>query len=183
MQRRTLLAGLLVPCLTGCVERYVPSDGGNDSTTRRSKTTTRSTKTTTRSTETTTVAHRGPVEPTDGIAQVRGDEDSVSIELDGYDSSEFAEAQFTRTTDSTGVPVELSRSQVTSTPELQNALAYFGPDIEEVSVSMPVSDGYDLANALDSYWEGDTDARLNDDEEEVYEFEGVRFTALVLFYE
>lgn len=172
VDRRTLLAGLPTCLLSGCLGDVSPSENST-ATTDSSETTTPNT----------TVEPTGPIEPTDAVERVRGGDDSVNIQLAGYDSSKFSEAQFFRATDSTGVPADLSRSQVTSALQLQNALAYFGPEVEEVSVSMPVSDGYSLANALSTYWASADDAERNDNEEEVYRFEDVRFTALVVHYD
>lgn len=169
MHRRTFLAGLPIPFLGGCLDRYdTPSREGNSTTTPSN---------------TTIATPTGPIEPTDDIMKAKRGDDSVSIQLVGYDSSKFAEAEFFRAAGSTGTLADLSRSQVRSTLQLQNALAYFGPEIEKVSVSMPISDGYTLTNALDSYWNADADARRNEDEEKVYRFEDIQFTVLVVFYE
>lgn len=112
----------------------------------------------------------------------RGD-DSVNIHLEGYESSKYAEADFLRVTDSTGVPADLSQSQVTSTPQLQNALAYFGPEIDEVSVRMPLSEGYSLFDSLDSFWNADAEARRNESGDKVFEFDTVQFTTIIIYYD
>lgn len=176
MYRRTFLTGLPIPLFGGCLGRDTPSSEGTASNTE-------GTASTTDAPETTTVAHTGPIDPADGIDRVRGGDDSVGVHLDGYDSSKYSEARFFRSADSTGVPADLSRSQVTSTSQLQNALAYFGPEVDEVSVRMPLSDGYALSDALDSHWSADGNAQLDADEEEVYRFEEVQFTVLVIYYE
>lgn len=162
MHRRTLLVSLSIPFLAGCLDRY-PSPFGDA--------------------ETTTISPTGPIDPAGGIVSTKSGANSVSLQLEGYDSSKYSEAKFLQTTDSTGNPADLSRSQVTSTPQLQNALAYFGPEVEEVSVRMPLSDGYALSDALNSYWSSDDDARRNADEQKVYRFEDVQFTVLVIYYD
>lgn len=169
MHRRALLAGIGTSLLAGCTSRFdAPTSNSNDS----GGTTTAATPTPT-----------GPVEPAGGIQRVKRGDDSVGIHLDGYDSMEYAEGSFFRRTDSSGVAADLSRSQVTSAPQLQNALAFFGPELSEVSVRMPLEDGYDLADALDAYWNADEEAERNADDEKVYRFDDLRFTALVVFYE
>lgn len=170
MHRRPLLAGVGTSLLAGCTNRLGaptsnPGDSGDGTTTG------------------TTPTPTGPVESAGGVQRVEQGDDSVGVYLDGYDSMEYAEGQFFRRTSSSGVPAALSRSQVTSASQLQNALAFFGPTVAEVSVRMPLEDGYDLTDALDAYWKADADAERNADDERVYEFEGLRFTGLVVFYE
>lgn len=182
MYRRTLLAGVGVSLLAGCTERFgAPVPNPDDAT--EETTGEQTAEETTTGGLATTPGPTGPIDPAGGIQRVRLDDDSASVYLDGYDSSKYAEARFLRATDSAGVPAELSRSQVTSAPQLQNALAYFGPNAEEVSVRMPLSDGYALSDALDSYWKSADDAAKNADDEKVYRFEDLRFTVLTVYYD
>jgi hypothetical protein len=193
VKRRSTLSAIGLILVGGCLS---DTESGSASTTSATTETTASgaatadtsnesatNDTSTQATETMQATPNGPIEPADGIETAKQGDDSVGIHLEGYDSDEYSEARFFRATDSDGVPAELSRSQVTSTPQLQNALAYFGPEVEEVSVRMPLSDGYSLSDALDSYWDSADDAERNADGDKVYRFEDVRFTVLIVYYD
>ncbi|WP_458206236.1 hypothetical protein [Haladaptatus sp. NG-SE-30] len=143
MNRRALLSACGTLLAAGCLGDRTGSPGTTDETTRVTTGTTSSTtrsSSTTPSTNTTRTTHstctaRGSVEPTDHVLGAGGcDSGSASVALE-FGQDEFCHAYLLLDTgQGQGDAVQLSEADVTELPELQNAVAYLGPDSTSVRV-------------------------------------------------
>ncbi|WP_458185518.1 hypothetical protein [Haladaptatus sp. NG-WS-4] len=176
MQRRALLSACGTLLIAGCVGDETGTQKTTGETTRsttgttdRPKTSTTPTSTTTRS----TCTARGSVDPTDHVLDASGcAAESVYITLE-FGRGDPCHAYLLLDVDQGSGTAQLGEADVTTLPELQNAVAYLGPDSKSVRVRTSKRRTDEVFDHLDSLAE-------EYDSSTQFAFDGRTFTLTVM---
>lgn len=190
MKRRYVFSVFGALLTGGCTGTW---SNGEPDTTRPKETTTR--KETTRtasagdetsgntsSTTSKSYTTNGPTQLTDSIRKVERSGEVVTVYLTEYDMMDYAEIDVLPITSSTDEPLVLTDAQIRQNPPLQDGLAFYRSELDEIEVNASYEAGQQVKQNLESYWEAhgrDTDVLLR---KRVYEFESVRFSVDFKFY-